>query len=72
MHRLLAANNLHSRGAFITLISSAILFSQTKDSVQGVHSGWKSWKMSLFQHLAGKVGNHRFLPALAGKAGNLF
>ena len=54
MRRLLAANNLHSRSAFIALFSSAMLFSQAKDAVQGVHSpgklknepssefGWKS------------------------------
>ena len=38
--------------------------------IQGVHSGWKSWKMNLFSEFAWKswkaIG---FSPALDGKAG---
>ena len=41
--------------------------------LHGVHSGWKSWKMSLFSEFGQKNWKTIGLsPALAGKAGILF
>ena len=40
---------------------------------QGIHSGWKSWRMRIFSKFVWKSWKTmRFSPALAGKAGNLF
>ena len=36
-------------------ITSAIHLFLKTTSMQGFQSGWKSWKMSLFQNLAGKA-----------------
>jgi len=38
--------------------------------LQGVHSGWKSWKMSLFQNLGEKLESHRFFSCFGWKRWN--